>query len=133
MARTTGALVSGIIEVDANISLDPFIEIANDLVTECCGDVVAYTAARLERIERWLAAHFYAVRDMRVESEKAGPVSEKKQSAVDLGFDTSHYGQTAMRLDTNGGLAALNQRAKKGVTDHVGITWLGTEDANIED
>lgn len=133
MARTTSALVGGIIELDVNISVTPFIETANELVTECCGSVATYTAARLELIERWLTAHFYTVRDMRAESEKAGPTSEKKQSKVDLGLDTSHYGQTAMRLDTNGGLAVLNQKVKKGVTGLVEVTWLGTEDAEIVD
>ena len=139
MARTTDLLVGGIIEWDSDVTkvthvpLAPFIEVANDLVTECCGGVATYDAARLERIERWLAAHFYTVRDMRAESEKAGPVSEKKQSKVDLGFDTSHYGQTAMRLDTAGGLAILNEKAKTGKTGLVGVSWLGTEDAEIED
>ena len=60
-------------------------------------------------------------------------VTEKKQSKVDLGFDSSHYGQTAMRLDTAGGLAALNEQTKKGRRALVSISWLGTEDAKIED
>lgn len=124
--RTTVAAVGLIIEVDATISLTPFIETANALVTECCS-ADNYDSTRLELIERWLSAHLYTIRDMRAESEKAGSVSEKKQSKVDLGFDTSHYGQTAMRLDTEGGLAALNTRSKKRSSQVVGITWLGTE------
>ena len=127
MARTTSTAVSGIIEVDSTISLSPFIEAANALVTECCS-TDDYDSTRLELIERWLSAHFYTVRDMRAESEKARTVSEKKQSKVDIGFDTSHYGQMAMRLDTEGGLAALNERIKKGIRSTVQMTWLGTED-----
>lgn len=125
--RTTAALVGGIIEVDSNITLTPFIEIANELVTECCtgGD---HTDLRLAQIEKWLAAHFYTCRDMRAEMEKAGSVSQKLQSKVDLGFDTSHYGQMAMRLDTEGSLAALNERIKKGKRASVSVTWLGTAD-----
>lgn len=126
MARTTSTLVGGIIEVDATISLDPFIEIATAFVTEKCS-VDDYDVVRLELIERWLSAHFYTVRDMRAESEKGGPTSEKKQSKVDLGFDSSHYGQTAMRLDTAGGLASLNTLMKGRGSQPVGITWLGTE------
>jgi len=133
MARTTPTLIGGIIEWDSDeskvtfISMTPFIDVANELVTECCGSS-GYTAMRLELIERWLSAHFYTVRDPRVESEKAGPVSEKFQSKVGLGFDTSHYGQMAMRLDTEGGLAALNEQVKKGKKVTVGVTWLGTAD-----
>ena len=133
MARTTSILVGGIIELDASITVTPFIDTANAFVTECCAGA-GYDAARLELIERWLAAHCYTVRDMRAESEKAGPVSEKKQSKVDLGFDTSHYGQMAMRLDTKGGLARLNESSKSGGGTPVGVSWLGTEDDyNIED
>ena len=131
MARTTSDLVSGIIEADSSISLTPFILTANELVTEyCVGVTPAYDATRLELIERWLAAHFYTVRDMRAESEKAGSVSEKKQSKVDLGFDSSHYGQTAMRLDTLGGLSALNEQTKKGSGQLMSFAWLGSEDEN---
>lgn len=132
MARTTSILVGGIIELDSSITVTPFIEAANALVTEVC-PAASYDATRLELIERWLSAHFYTVRDMRAESEKAGPVSEKKQSAVDLGFDTSHYGQMAMRLDTKGGLARLNQQAKKGGNMPISVSFLGTEDASIID
>ena len=129
MARTTSTAVEEIIEVDSNISLTPFIEGANALVTECCGDSENYTATDLELIERWLSAHLYTIRDPRVEVEKAGPVSQKMQSKVDLGFDTSHYGQMAMRLEWEGGLSALNERVKNGQRRLVGITWLGTEES----
>lgn len=120
--RTTSVLVGGIIEVDASIDLTPFITIANALVTEVCDDS-SYTEERLELIERWLAAHFYTIRDPRPTSEKAGPVSVNYQSAVDLRLATSHYGQTAMMLDTAGGLALLNKSPAKRA---VSVSWLGT-------
>ena len=98
MARTTDSLVEGIIEVYTGITLTPFIDAANMLVTKCCTDLtVDYTAAELVVIETWLSAHFYTVKDMRAEMERAGSVQEKVQSKVDLGFDPSHYGQMAMR------------------------------------
>lgn len=130
MARTTDELVEGIIEVDSAISLTPFIAAANTLVTRCCtGDNVDedYTDDELTQIETWLAAHFYTVRDMRAEAEKAGSVSQKLQSKVDLGFSTSHYGQMAMALDYQGGLSALNQQIVSGTSNRVGVTWLGTD------
>jgi len=140
MARTTLALVSGIIEVDASIVADeaafaPFASIANELVTEACtgdnGPDTDYTDARLILVETWLAAHFYTNRDPRVTQEKASSVSQSVQSKVDLGLATSHYGQTAMRLDTNGGLAKLNAQTKKGGKPTVGVAWLGTEFEDI--
>lgn len=123
--RTTSALVGGIIEVDDDIDLTPFIDVANVLVTECCS-ADDYDANRLKLIETWMAAHCYSIRDMRVEAEGASGMREKLQSKVDLGFDTSHYGQMAMRLDTAGGLAALNKKSKEGGKVTVGITWCGT-------
>ncbi len=128
MARTTTDLIEGIIDVESGIPLAPFIDAANMLVTKFCTTLDEdYTTAELIKIETWLAAHFYTVREPRAESEKAGPVSEKKQSKVDLGLSTSHYGQMAMTLDYYGGLAALNERIKKGKANRIGITWLGTE------
>ena len=138
MSRTTRTLISGIIELDLEIIPDdaamlPFITMANELVTEACvtnGPTTAYDGTRLELIERSLAAHFYTNRDPRSVDEKAGSVGNRYQSKVDLGFDTSHYGQSAMRLDTNGGLAKLNNDMKKGRSS-VGVVWLGTEVEDI--
>lgn len=138
MARTTLAQVETIIELDAELipdeaALTPFIDVANELVTEACvtnGPETAYTDARLELIERWLTAHIYTIRDPRVANERAGAVGVSYQSSVGLGFDTSHYGQMAMRLDTNGGLAKLNTDTKKG-RPRVGVQWLGTEYEDI--
>jgi len=130
MARTTYSAVALIIEVDANISTDlaPFIEVANALVTDVC-NTTDYTAAKLELIERWLSAHFYAMRDPLAENEKAGEVGQKFFGKVDLGLQHTRYGQMVLILDTDGDLAALNNRATKGrakVT--LSASWLGTED-----
>jgi len=133
MVRTTKAQVESIIELDVSVvpddaAMEPFITVANELVTECCTDTAGpdteYTDERLELIERWLAAHLYTHRDPRYISEKAGSTAGAFQSRVGLGFDTSHYGQTAMRLDTNGGLAKLNDDTKKG-KPRVSAAWLG--------
>lgn len=126
MARTTNALVEGIIEVDSAISLTPFIGAANSIVTQCCTNLTNdYSVDDLQQIETWLAAHFYTTRDPRAEREKAGPVEEKFQSAVALGFNTSHQGQMAMRLDFHGGLAALNNKILKGSFKVPGLSYLG--------
>ncbi len=128
MARTTGSLVEGIIEVDSGITLTPFISIANTLVTQCCTELtVDYTVAELIEIETWLAAHFYTIRDPRAEMEKVGPITEKLQSKVDLGLSTSHYGQTVQLLDHKGGLAALNKQMKNGGKGSISVLYVGTE------
>lgn len=127
--RTSDSLVQGIIDVDSGTDLTPFISAANSIVTQCCTDLVTdYTAANLIEIETWLAAHFYAIKESKAKSEKAGSVSVTYQSKVDLGFSLTHYGQMAMALDWYGGLAVLNGQIKNGGVSGVGVTWLGTED-----
>ncbi len=116
------------IEVEASIDLTPFIESANMIVTEpCAASTIGYSTERLEMIERYLSAHFYTLRDPRAESEKAGSVASKYQSKVDLGYNASHYGQMALRLDTNGGLASSEASLRKGISKStaVGITHAG--------
>jgi hypothetical protein len=128
--RTTDTAVGLIIEVDEDIPLDPFIESASALVDEVCVPL-GYTDARLELIERWLSAHLYATRDPRAVSEAAGSVSTTYQSKVDLGFNNSHYGQMAMRMDTKGGLALLDARIKTGLLTVPIIWWLGSTEEEL--
>ena len=124
MARTTAADVQGIVEVDATISLTPFITVANAVVTKHCVDD-DFTAADLELIERYLAAYFYCLRDRRAVSETAKGVGQSLQHAEDLGFDANEYGQMAKRLDWSGALAALDVSSKSGLRRTVELTWLG--------
>ena len=126
MARTNEDSVGEIIEVDVNIDLTPFIDTANSLVEEIASSS-GHDDARLELIERYLAAHFYTLRDPRPTSEKAGSVGVNYQSKVDLNLKTSHYGQTALVLDTSGLLAAINNRASRGKKT-VSVHWLGQTD-----
>lgn len=132
MGRTTSAQVEKIIEVESGDDLTPFIETANSLVTDCCSDS-GYTSVKLELIERWLAAHFYAQLKPRSQSENVG-VGVSYQSAVSLGFNNTHYGQMALRLDTAGGLAQLEATTKEGKgLGIVSVDYLGTDDDDDED
>ncbi len=106
--RTTEAQVASIIDTESDISLEPFIATANSLVTGLCTNS-GYDDTRLELIERYLAAHFYTLREPRSVSEGAGPVNTSYQSSVGLGLNTSHYGQMAKLLDTAGNLAEAEQ------------------------
>ena len=84
---------------------------ANVVVTEVCTDSSLDTA-HLKEIERWLSAHFCAIRDMRAATEKTGPASISFQYKVDLRLDVTMYGQQAMIIDTSGALARLNKGKK---------------------
>lgn len=127
--RTTSAAIAKIIEIDSGIDMTPFIEAASALVDEVCATVSAYTATKLELIERWLSAFFYAIRDPQTTSVGAG-VSVSFQHANGLHFDVNEWGQMAMMLDTAGGLARLNASSKTGATRRARIRWLGTDLAN---
>lgn len=132
MARVTTAQVAGIIEVDEDIRLTPFIEAADELVTELCLES-GYSSSRLRLISLWLSAHFYAIRDPRVASEGAGGVDIRYQHKVGMGLQVTTYGQQVMILDTDGSLASLNKTAEEGTGKAVvGISWLGTEEDEDE-
>lgn len=137
MARTTSDAVSAIIEVDSSLDLTPFITTANILVTKHCAELNSdYTATELEEIERYLAAHLATLYEPRVTQEGVGSnskVSAWYQHKIDLGLASSHYGQTAMLLDWYGGLAALNERMKRGGKRTPAITWMGTESDTLEE
>lgn len=128
-ARTTIKEVQKILDYDTAIcNIDAFIDAANELVTEICASSTptVYTEKRLKVIETWLAAHFIAVRDQRKASEGVGGGSASYQTKVDMGLQVTVYGQQALRLDTNGGLAALEQSIANGGKRVVSITWLGS-------
>ncbi len=132
--RVTSDEVKGIITVLRSAVLDPYIDSANELVTEVCaskfladGITQYYSAHRLKMIELWLSAHFYTIFDPRSSSEKVSVITQRLQGKIDLGLDSSLYGQNAMRLDTLGGLAAMNNAQKKKQAALAGgVYWAGT-------
>ena len=125
--RTSALLVGGIVKITAGADLTPFMEVANELVTEKCINS-SYSDERLIKIETWLAAHFYTCSLKRQYTQaNVGGVSVGYQSRIDLGFNLTHYGQMAMQLDTAGNLAALNQAIINGKRQIVGLKWLGTD------
>lgn len=142
MARTNRELVIGILDYDVGFvpDLTPFIDFANELVTEKCASVYLedgvtpfYTDNRLKMIETWLAAHAYHILDKERLSSQVESIREQVVSKVDLGLNLTHYGQQAMRLDTNGGLAAMNNAMNEqeetlpAVRVRKRILWLGTD------
>ena len=85
---------------DATLFIDNIPAIAND-----CG------ADTADAVAKYLAAHFMTLRDPRQTEQGTLDASEKFQSKVDLGLDSSHYGQTAKRLDCTGTLARRDSSA----------------------
>lgn len=111
MPRTTAALVQGIIDIDPDVNLAPFILAANQIVTGVCSSS-GYTdsgeGSQMELIERWLSAHFYTVFDREETSVRLGATSSLYQGKTEEGFRSSFYGQMAMRVDYLGNLAKLD-------------------------
>jgi len=126
MARTTPNNVQAILgdNYDSNIDLMPFIETATALVDEVVNCAAAknitISSALLEKIERWLAAHFYAHADPLYQSRSTGGASASFQGQTGMGFESTVYGQTAMRLDPSGCLAYFNE-----FSEPAQVLWLG--------
>ena len=130
MARTTIAAVQGILLTDYNgtSSLQPFIDTAtlvvdraNELAAE---EDVVLSAALLEMMERWLAAHFYCCSDKPYESRAVKGSSAKFAGKTAMYFEATLYGQMAMRLDTSGSLQSIGGAEQRILT----AVWLGEEE-----
>jgi hypothetical protein len=133
--RTTQALVAGIIEVTPGVDLTPFIAIGNQMTTDNCtypargGYQVPYTdgfvGSKMELIERWLSAHFYAIFDTQLTFARAGTVGVGYQHKINYGLMNTQWGQQAMMLDQYAGLARVNNSAIVKKKVRVDIMWLG--------
>ena len=128
--RTTSDLVAQLVDVQAGKDLSPFIAVANQLTTDICTYTTnpytdGYVGSKMELIERWLAAHFYTVFDNQLTAAKAGTVAVRYQHKIGYGLKTSMYGQQAIILDTNGGLAAWDNTAQIKRKIKLSIGWMG--------
>ena len=132
--RTTGDAVKAILldqyDLSGNPSLTAFILTANVLVDRI-DDLAASctTDSMLERVECFLAAHFYAHADQLVANKSTEGASGSFQGQTGMYFSSTQYGQSAMTLDCTGLLAQLEQQAKNG-RQRAGAVWLGTRYRN---
>ena len=115
-------------------SLTPFIDIAGALVDDLvAAATTAPTTARLELLERWLAAHYYALSDQPFMEEWDSQGKAKYQGETGKYLEATKYGQAAVGLDSTGYLSRL----ARGVTRvSAGMTWLGkppSEQTRYED
>lgn len=139
--RINSTQVQQILDFDPSISnLTPFIAAAEQLVDRVVANTnfdveggssykanpIQYSAQELINIETWLAAHFVAIRDPRYASNSMGPTSQSYVVMGGMNLAQTPYGQQAMLLDMNGGLAWLDKHISQGQRTKVGITYLGT-------
>lgn len=109
--RCTAAEVKEIIDttlIEAQIS--PFITVANLTVTDILGATTVLSANQLKEIERWLSAHFVAIRDPRISREKTEEAEATYHGKSDMGLDHTPYGQQVKLLDTTGTMTNLGKR-----------------------
>lgn len=126
MPRATDELVRGIIDIDASVTdLTPFIAASAAVVEAQCATISESTGTL---VETWLAAHYVAIRDMRVSSEGVSGVQQSFQYKLGLGLQCTMYGQTAMSLDDTGGLAKWNNDMLKGKSGKTpSVSWAGKD------
>lgn len=138
MARTSAAAVSAILLRDYDVvtapSLVPFIETATlivDRVVECAAeDDKVHTTAELERIEAWLAAHYYSQTDKNYTSRSTEGASGAFAGQTGMHLQSTLYGQTAMNIDFSGCLAELQAAATLtptpvNIVKATSFAWLG--------
>ena len=119
MARTTAAAVKLVLNRDYDTrnlpDLTPYIDTASAMVDDLdeCADARGYTidSTRLELIERWLAAHCYALSDQPYTGRSTLGASGQFQGRTDMGLDATKYGQQAKALDKSGCLAGAGATA----------------------
>lgn len=125
--RTTADAVKLILDFDPVNTIDPFIDTANNVVTNVCG-AAGYSDETLELIERWLAAHYYCTLDPQYAAEKTLQAGVQFHGKTGKYLEASIYGQQAMSVDFKGLLAAWNKQMQSGGPVEVGAQWLGKDD-----
>jgi energy-converting hydrogenase Eha subunit H len=124
MARTTLAAVNKIIQYDSTNVPDPqlMIDSASLMVTNVIG--TALDASTAELVERYLAAHLIAISDPRIQSEQVKTIQASYQVRLSDGLGITHFGSTAMMLDSSGKLAVWNNKVVKGMVKF-DLFWAG--------
>ena len=115
-ARVTTAEVKEIIDTDL-ADLSAFITVAGLQVDNIAAKGLLSTA-ELKEIERWLSAHFTAIRDKRTVKDNVGDSSHTYEGKTGMGLEFTRYGQQALLLDTTG---TLRESGKRRAT----MTYLG--------
>lgn len=116
-ARVDADAVKEIFDTDlTDAQMNAFINTANNLVTEELGNA-GLSADRLTEIEKYLSAHFAALRDPRFAQEAIGDYRYQVQGKTEIGLDSTYYGQQAKLLDSSGILSTLNMTRRQAVLE----------------
>lgn len=125
MPRAIEADVAAIVKVREGDSLTPFLEAADEIITNYVAVTDPPPAAKnMAIVCQWLAAHLYSQFRRRLASGSAGDVSETYEGQTGLYLEGTTYGQQAMLLDASGALSTLNAAAKAG-RNKTYVKWLG--------
>jgi len=110
MARTTTTEVKEIIDTTLT-DLTAFITAANLVVSKVYADDDVMTDVELKEVERWLAAHYVAIRDPVARAEQADKASATYAwGDLGKGLEFTPYGQMALTLDLTGKLQQIGKR-----------------------
>lgn len=115
--RVTSEEVLEIIDTDLT-NISAFIIAANLIITDRLNDA-GLSDDHLKEIERWLSAHFIAIRDPKIRSE----ATDDAQAAYEIGnlgkgLEFTSFGQQVLVLDTTGKMKAIGlKRAMIEVID----------------
>lgn len=104
-----------------------FVDTAVTIVTSVIGDAVL-PAGVFDIICKYFAAHLISITDPRINSEQVKQLSQSFQFKLSDGLGITHFGSTAMMLDTSGRLARWNRKVVEGSTKQ--IFWSGTATVN---
>lgn len=120
--RTTGEAVRKIVPTVGDNDITPFLDVATALVDKVSAEDSGglLNASLLLQMEKWLAAHFYAIYDPQYSEKREENAEAKFQGKTAMGLDSTLWGQMAKRIDVTGYLAALDKGGGR-----IGITWLG--------
>ena len=115
MARVTQAEVEVLLPTDIT-DISAYITAANLLVTDLL-DGKGLTDARLKEIERWLSAHFLAMREEGggIEKHKIGD-TEAEWATLGKSLEMTRFGAQAIVLDTTGILSKLGGKVARFTT-----------------
>jgi hypothetical protein len=116
--RTTILLVKGVLGLNYDTingtDVQPFIDTASAIVDRVSTCAVAKGRAlslnELELIERWLAAHCYAMNDPTYQSKNTEGASATFQGQAGMHLEQTRFGQMAMDLDYSGCLTSISKR-----------------------
>lgn len=97
--------------------IDRFIATANLIIEKNLNTgAYDYTTAELDDIERYLSAHFCALKEPRTVAEKVDVLSVTFQGKTGMALNATHYGQTAQMLDRHGVLQSIGAKQLATIT-----------------